>query len=83
MSVVPVSTMPAVVSRMGAPLAPYVASISIPQNDEAGDVRVMGAKLISPVNSAASGPPKESEPYESPDEMGLKDTPRTAASMLP
>ena len=38
---------------------------------------------MSPVNLDGSVPPKESTPSGSSDEMGLKDTPRTDASIFP
>ena len=49
------STMPAVVSRMGVEELPYVILWSIPQNELAGAVVVRGANEMSPVNFEPGG----------------------------
>ena len=77
------STIPAVSARMV--VEPYAMDWSIPQNDLAGDVAVIGTYAMGPVVLPTSGAPKDNSPASSSVNkvLGWKKTPKTGALIDP
>ena len=80
----PVSTIPAVEDNTVVPAEPYVILWSIPKNELAGEVVVIGAKVTSLVVLDVSIAPNESSPFViSIVSVGAKKTPTSFSGIVP